>query len=152
MEEYISRKYNRFYNIIITLILSVIIIFSTLILFTYLEEIISKKKYDVFIFLISFILIICFCIRINYKINEIVFNYNSNNIFIKNIIHKKTYRLNEIQEVNQFILPYLNYIKINNKKHIFVSRTIDPFGDNFTFDSEGDLENIRNTLKKFQKG
>ena len=53
--------------------------------------------------------------------------------------------------VDRYILPYLNYLKIINKNYLFISRSIDPFGDNFTFDSERDLENIKETLKEFNK-
>ena len=146
MKEYISRKYNSFYNVLIIIVLNILILFTSVIIFTYLDEIIANNKYDVLIFCISFILILCVFIRINYQINEIVLDNNINQLTIKKVFSKKTFNLNEVQEINQFVLPYLNYIKINNKKFFFISRAIDPFGDNFTFNSEEDLENIRCTI------
>ncbi|WP_291070543.1 hypothetical protein, partial [Empedobacter sp. UBA5039] len=88
MKEYISRKYNSFYNVLIIIVLNILILFTSVIIFTYLDEIIAKNKYDVLIFCISFILILCVFIRINYQINEIVLDNNINQLTIKKVFSK----------------------------------------------------------------
>lgn len=146
MEEFISRKFNIIYNIIIIGLLFLFFFTIFIVIITYLDEIIEKNKYDVLSFLIFFILILIFFIRLNYHINEIVINYEDNTVIIKKIFSKKIFKINEIDKIDKYILPYLNYIKVKNKNYLFISRSIDPFGDNFTFDLEGDLENIRESI------
>ena len=119
-----------------------------LIIFTYWGEIVSKNKYDVLLFSICFILICLFFIRLNYYINEVFIDYENETIIIKKIFSRRVFKINEVINVDRYILPYLNNLEINNKNYLFVSRSIDPFGDNFTFDLDGDLQNIRAILKK----
>ncbi|MCA4783343.1 hypothetical protein IF125_13975 [Empedobacter stercoris] len=151
MKEFISRKYNNFYNTLIILVLMIFVLFALLLITTYLDDIITQNKYDVLLFLGFFVLIFLVFIRLNYYINEIIIDYENETIIIKKIFSKKVFKINEIDMVDRYILPYLNYLKINNKNYLFISRSIDPFGNNFTFDSEGDLENIKEILKEFNK-
>ena len=148
MKEYISRKYNIVYNALIILVLMSLVFLLLLIVFTYWGEIVSKNKYDVLLFSICFILICLFFIRLNYYINEVFIDYENETIIIKKIFSRRVFKINEVTNVDRYILPYLNNLEINNKNYLFVSRSIDPFGDNFTFDLDGDLQNIRAILKK----
>lgn len=150
MKEYISRKYNSFYNAVV--ILMVFLLFTLIIIITYLDDIVTQNKYDAFLFLILFGLVFLVFIRLNYYINEIIIDYENETVIIKKIFSKKVFKMNDINTVDRYILPYLNYLKINNKNYLFISRSIDPFGNNFTFDSEGDLENIREILKEYTEG
>lgn len=149
MKEYISRKYNSFYNASIIFILLMFVLFTLLLIITYLDDILTKSNFGALFFLIFFVLVFLVIIRHNYYINEVIIDYENEIVIVKKMFSKKVFKINEIDMIDRYILPYLNYIKINNRDYLFISRSVDPFGSNFTFDLDGDLQNIREILKQY---
>ncbi len=146
--EYISRKYNYLYFILMILISLSFIGVVLIIILVNIHEIILEKRISSIVFTLCYISIFMFLIRFSYIMNTIIYESETDKIIIKKLFFKKYFKLNEIQKVDRFILPYLNYIKIGGKSYFFISRTVDPFGQHFNFDFEKDLKEIRNLLKK----
>ena len=89
MKEFISRKYNNFYNTLIILVLTIFVFSALLLIITYLDDIITQNKYDVLLFLVFFVLIFLVFIRLNYYINEIIIDYENESIIVKKYFQKK---------------------------------------------------------------
>lgn len=113
-----------------------------------LSDILTEKKIGYLSFLIGILVFTILIMYVHYKINNtICYDENQKLIIIKRFFLNKKYSSNDVQVVDRFVLPYLNYIKIGGKSYLFVSRTVDIFGGYFNLNFEKDLEEIRNLLK-----
>jgi len=151
MKEYLSRKYNNIYNAIIILILLAFFLFILSIFIVYLDEIIAGNKIDVLLFYLILLLLFLFFIRLNYYINEIIVDYENKTIIVKKIFSKKVFSFSSVNNINNIIIPYYNFIVINDKKYFFISRSIDPLGDNFTLNQDEDLKSLKEIMKNFKR-
>ena len=124
------------------------ICFALLILIAYSY---SELKIQGYIFLFSFIGFFILIIRFNYILNYITIDFKHNQLVIKKIFSEKTFGIQEIDKIGNYVIPYLNYLKINNKTFFFISRTQDFTSYYFLNNPDNDITEIRNNIKEFNK-
>ena len=148
MEEYLSRKYNNIYFILMIIVSLPFISIAIIVALININEIVLERKISSILFILFYISVFIFFTWFSYMMNTIIYHKSKNQIVIKRPFLSKTFDVQDFQEIDRYILPFLNYIKINGKTYLFISRTIDPLGGCFNLNFEQDLREIRNLLKE----